>query len=71
MERLFSQTILDSFLKDFQEHRSDIGYIGDLSDFGNEIGISLGHIYPNMNASEIEKFIIGLRHGISLTSGTH
>ena len=71
MERLFSQTILDNFLKDFQEHRSDIGYIGDLSDFGNEIGISLGHTYPNMNASEIEEFIIGLRHGISLTNGTH
>ena len=71
MERLFSQTILDNFLKDFQDRRSNVDYIGDLSDFGNEIGISLGHTYPNMNDSEIEQFIIGLRHGISLTNGSH
>ena len=71
MERLFSQTILDNFLKDLQERRDDIGYIGDLSDFGNEIGISLGRTYPNMNPTEIEEFIIGLRHGISLTNRSH
>ena len=43
----------------------------DLSDCGNEIGLIVGGNYPNMTAGEIDDFIIGFRHGISLTNGTH
>lgn len=44
---------------------------GDISDIGNEIGFQLGNILPNMTKSEIEDFIVGFKHGISLTNNTH
>ena len=44
---------------------------GDLSDIGNEIGFQLGSILPNMTDEEIREFIMGFKHGISLTNGTH
>ena len=40
----------------------------DESDLGNEIGIVLG---KHLNPGQIESFIMGLKHGISLTNGTH
>ena len=48
-----------------------ISYYGDLSDLGNEVGYALGNILKNMNETEISDFITGLKHGISLTNGTH
>lgn len=47
-------------------------YDGDLSDIGNEIGIIVGK-YINEKKSGYEKdtFMNGLKHGISLTDGTH
>jgi hypothetical protein len=53
------------------EHLQSIQYIGDLSDIGNEIGISIGNSLVNMNKDEIDLFITGFRHGVSLTNGTH
>jgi len=47
----------------------DIGYYGDMSDFGNEIGIVVGQFFKSKE--NIEDFITGLKHGISLTNGTH
>jgi hypothetical protein len=44
---------------------------GDISDIGNEIGIAVGIALNDMKASEISEFIFGLKHGISLTNGTH
>jgi hypothetical protein len=40
----------------------------DESDLGNEIGIVLGE---HLNQELIEAFIMGLKHGISLSHGTH
>jgi len=39
----------------------------DESDIGNEIGIVVGKLTPD----EIDNFMHGLRHGISLSNGTH
>jgi hypothetical protein len=50
---------------------NEIKYQGDISDFGNEIGYQIGHIIKNMSESQISDFIHGLKHGISLTNGTH
>ena len=44
---------------------------GDLSDIGNEIGIQLGSILPGMTEEEVQDFIHGFKHGISLTNNTH
>ena len=44
---------------------------GDLSDIGNEIGFQLGSILPNMTDEEIREFMMGFKHGVSLTNGTH
>ncbi len=46
-------------------------YTGDLSDCGNEIGIIVGEKYKNMTEDETSHFISGIKHGISLTNGTH
>jgi hypothetical protein len=46
-----------------------VNYDGDLSDLGNEIGIVIGKHLDKDNT--IEDFIRGLRHGKSLTDGTH
>ena len=71
MERLFSPKVLESLTESLKERQKDVNYIGDLADMGNEIGVLVGNLYPNMNPVEIEDFIQGLRHGISLTNGTH
>ncbi len=71
MERLFSPVSLISITDDLKERALDIKYIGDISDLGNEVGQSVGEFYKNMNKEEIELFIQGFRHGVSLTNGTH
>ncbi len=40
---------------------------GDMSDIGNEIGLVLGEFITT--ESELQDFIHGIRHGISLTNG--
>jgi len=40
----------------------------DESDLGNEIGIVLG---MSLNQELIEAFMVGLKHGMSLSYGTH
>jgi hypothetical protein len=42
---------------------------GDISDVGNEIGIVLGEFITT--EEELNDFIHGLKHGISLKNGTH
>lgn len=44
---------------------------GDISDLGNEIGIAVGTVIEQMTENEINEFISGFKHGISLTNGTH
>ena len=48
---------------------------GDLSDIGNEVGIAIARFTMRKDAKEkgfdIDNFIIGLEHGISLQDGTH
>ena len=43
----------------------------DISDIGNEVGFGIGSILENMTQEEINDFISGFRHGVSLTNGTH
>jgi hypothetical protein len=43
-----------------------------MSDIGNEIGIVIAKYFnKNKLGFELEDFIAGLKHGISLTDGTH
>lgn len=44
---------------------------GDISDVGNEVGFALGKVLADLKEDEIKHFIMGLKHGISLTNGTH
>lgn len=53
------------------EHAFDVKYQGDISDLGNEIGYCVGQIIKNMTEEQTTDFIHGIRHGISLTNGTH
>ena len=57
-------------LKQIKEHMEKVSYEnGDLSDVGNEIGIAIGNYVEN--EQEFKELITGIRHGISLTNGTH
>ena len=42
---------------------------GDISDVGNEIGVTIGEYLST--EEELNDFITGLKHGISLKNGTH
>jgi hypothetical protein len=44
---------------------------GGISDVGNEVGYAVGKMIENMTQSEINNFILGFLHGISLTNGIH
>ena len=46
-------------------------YFGDMSDLGNDIGVVVGKVYQNMTKEDIDDFISGFKHGVSLTNGTH
>lgn len=54
-----------------KEQSERISYSGDISDLGNELGIIIGYRYKDINGDDIESLIHGIRHGISLTNGTH
>lgn len=52
----------------------NLQYCGDLSDAGNEIGIVIGKAiekYKSKLGWELEDFISGIKHGVSLVDGTH
>lgn len=63
---------MDNFkeiLKDLSVSLGNVTYeFGDYSDIGNEIGIVLG---KKITEEQFDDFITGLRHGISLSDGTH
>jgi len=59
-------------IKELGENLTKIEYNnGDVSDIGNEVGYILGNLLKNMSEKEINEFIFGFRHGVSLTNGTH
>ena len=54
------------------ERLSDVNYKGDLSDIGNEIGLSIGNFVSDDEPGfDLQDFISGLEHGISIVKGTH
>lgn len=71
MSREFDNTKLNYIANSLKESVNRMEYVGDLSDLGNEIGITIGHAYENMTEEDIKEFIIGFKHGVSLTNGTH
>ena len=59
-------------IKEIVDQLNSVKYEGDLSDIGNEIGIVLAkYIDENKIGYELDSFIHGIEHGISLTNGTH
>lgn len=62
----------DEVLEQINKNFKEIHYKnGDISDLGNEIGFAIGNVLPNLKEEEIKDLIFGLKHGISLTNGTH
>lgn len=57
---------------DIMNQLYDANYTGDLSDIGNEIGTAIAkYISKNKMGFELDSFINGVKHGISLENGTH
>lgn len=71
MSREFDKIKLNYIANTLKETVSRIKYKGDISDLGNEIGVCVGNTYENMTEEEINDFISGFIHGVSLTNGTH
>lgn len=65
MEENFNQ-----IKQDIIDEMSGVSYEGDLSDIGNHVGIVIGK-YTGVDEEKIRDFISGLKHGISLSNGTH
>jgi hypothetical protein len=59
----------DEVVQEIMVQLASIDYEGDLSDVGNEIGIVIAKYFDEENT--IEDFIRGIKHGVSLTDGTH
>ena len=70
-QRDFNYNHLYSISQELEGRKADMIYQGDISDCGNEIGIAVGKIYPNLTVEEVSDFISGVLHGISLTNGQH
>ena len=51
--------------------QSDLPHGCDIGDVGNEIGIAVGKFINNKMGYELDSFISGIKHGISLVDGTH
>jgi hypothetical protein len=64
------QDIASELVEHLQKSRIPQG--SDLADLGNEIGVLVGK-YTDRNklGYELESFIAGIRHGVSLADGTH
>lgn len=64
---------MKEIIKEIIDQLNSVKYEGgDLSDIGNEIGIVLGkYIEEEKLGYELSSFIHGIKHGISLTKGTH
>jgi 2-keto-4-pentenoate hydratase/2-oxohepta-3-ene-1,7-dioic acid hydratase in catechol pathway len=71
MTRAFTSTIFQEVLDELQIQKAEINYVGDISDLGNEVGYIIGRVYKKMSQEEINDFITGFMHGVSLTNGTH
>jgi hypothetical protein len=71
IDREFNKSKLNYIANTLKEAVNRMEYTGDMSDLGNEIGITVGNAYENMTEENINDFISGFRHGVSLTNGTH
>lgn len=72
MEQLSREIKFEEVLEQIVNNFKEIKYNnGDISDLGNEIGYAVGISLPNLNEQEIKDLIFGIKHGISLTNGTH
>lgn len=69
--RKLTKLDLSAIAMSLKKVANKLHYEGDLSDLGNEIGVVIGKHYDNLNKEEIGDLISGLKHGISLTNGTH
>jgi hypothetical protein len=66
------ENILDTLIKHLEsiKNSAPINH-GDLSDLGNEIGIIIGQYTNDEMGYEKDDFVSGVRHGISISDGTH
>lgn len=70
LKESIAETIL-LIAKELENRKMQRSYYGDVSDLGNEIGYGVGNVLKDMTETETNDFIHGIRHGISLTNGTH
>lgn len=66
MMKKFDNTILNIFGNELKEASQEMKYIGDISDFGNEIGYRLSNLFHDWDDNDTKVFIDGIKHGIDL-----
>jgi hypothetical protein len=70
LKESIAETVL-LIAKELENRKMQRSHYGDISDLGNEIGYSVGNVIKYMTETETNDFIHGIRHGISITNGTH
>ena len=66
------KNILEDLIKHLESIKNSVPINhGDLSDLGNEIGIIIGQYTNDEMGYEKDDFVSGVRHGISISDGTH
>lgn len=68
MENKFKKVSIE-----LSERLSNLPYQnGDISDIGNEIGIIIAKYFDETDLGyDLDDFIHGVKHGVSITDGTH
>lgn len=70
LEQSLAETVA-TLANSLDKRKMQRNYYGDISDLGNEIGYAVGNIIKDITEVEMNDFIHGIRHGISLTNDTH
>jgi len=60
-----------TILNELSDELQKVDYVGDLGDVGNEIGIIIGKHISDEMGYELDDFISGVKHGVSLVDETH
>lgn len=63
-----NHVIIEKLISYFEENKAKIA---DMSDVGNEIGIAIGKFISEKQGYELQDFLSGIKHGVSLAKGTH
>ncbi len=61
----------DQIVSEISKRLDNMHTMSDLSDIGNEIGMTIAKYFNENPGYDLDSFIHGIKHGVSLIDGTH